>query len=212
MKQESTALPEYLRFWLEQNIGTTPVWDFPHLNDSKHLSYHRLHFHNRQHVLDIFKADTNPYVEKDFKETKALYEYVANLWIVAPYSLKKGGIDWLIQSKKGAWVGLLHAYDLSKEQISFRHRSCTIGFLVGEQYRGTGIAQEAVQHLQQYLFTKMNMLYLLAYTKDKNQRSQRFLKKLGYEDVTLRYAGGGKSYFHLYRSKRAKSMVRKVVG
>ena len=76
---------------------------------------------------------------------------MANLWIVAPYSFKKGGIDWLIQNKEKEWVGLLHAYDFSKENYAHRHRWCTIGFMMGAAFRGTGVAQEAVQQLQSYL-------------------------------------------------------------
>ena len=209
MNTSPPPLSEHLRFWLEENIGKPPVWKFPRLPNSASLSYHRLHFSNREQVLQLFQNDPSPFVEKDFKEANSLYEYVANLWIVAPYSFKRGGIDWLIQNKEKEWVGLLHAYDFSKENYAHRHRWCTIGFMMGAAFRGTGVAQEAVQQLQSYLFQKMNMLYILAYTKNDNLRSIRFLEKLGYENTTLDYTARDLTYFRLYRSARARGIIQK---
>lgn len=209
MKNPTQPLSEHLRFWMEENVGNPPLWNFPTLTNSHSLRYHRLHFKNRQHVLEMFKEDSNPFIEKDFKSEKELYTYVANLWIVAPYSRNRGGIDWLIQNQQEEWVGLLHAYDFSKEQVNYRNRHCTIGFSIGKKYRGTGVAQEAVRHLQSYLFKQMNMLYLLAYTKNENSRSIKFLTKLGYENATLEYSARAKTYFRLYRSTKAKSLIQK---
>jgi len=209
MKPTTPPLSEHLRFWMEENIGKPPVWKFPPLNDSATLSFHRLHFKNQERVLQLFKDDPCPFVEKDFKNADDLYAYVANLWIVAPYSRKRGGIDWLIQNQKKEWVGLLHTYDLSKENYGHRQRHCTIGFSIGSAYRGTGIAQEAVQHLQTYLFKKMKMLYILAYTKNENKRSIRFLQQLGYENATLDYTARDMTYFRLYRSAKARSIIKK---
>jgi len=199
MKKTTPPLPDYLRFWIERNIGKTPIWEFPTLENSTTLSYQRLHFDNYLAVLDLFKDDPSPFVEIDFKEENALYEYVANLWICAPYSYKKGGIDWLIQKQSGEGVGLLHAYDFSKEQIDNRHRTCTIGFLITAPFRGSGVAMEAVEHLQAYLYQQMDMWYLMAYTKQDNERSMRFLEKLGYVETTLKYAGSDKRYYQKER-------------
>jgi len=205
MNKKSPPLPDYLRFWMERNVGRSPIWDFPELADSATLSYQRLHFDNYLTVLDLFKNDPSPFVEMDFKEENALYEYVANLWICAPYSYKKGGIDWLIRKRGGEGVGLLHAYDFSKEQVDNRHRSCTIGFLIAAPFRGSGVAKEAVLHLQQYLFQQMDMLYLTAYTKQDNERSIRFLEKMGYVETTLKYAGSDKRYYQKVNEEVKKS-------
>ena len=195
MKKTVPPLPDYLRFWMEQNVGRPPIWDFPALQNSATLTYQRLHFDNYSSVLELFKDDPSPFVERDFKEENALYEYVANLWICAPYSYKRGGIDWIIQQQSGEGVGLLHAYDLSKEQIENRHRSCTIGFIIAAPFRGLGLAKEAVEHLQTYLAQQMDMLYVTAYTRQDNERSMRFLEKMGYAETTMKYAGSDKRYY-----------------
>lgn len=197
MKKTPPPLPDYLRFWMERNVGKPPIWDFPTLQDSATLAYQRLDFDNYLSILDLFQNDPSPFVEIDFKEPNALYEYVANLWICAPYSFKKGGIDWIIRQQAGEEVGLLHAYDFSKEQIDNRHRNCTIGFLIAAPYRGSGLAKEAVEHLQAYLFQGMDMLSVTAYTKHTNERSIRFLEKMGYVETTLQYAGSDKRYYEL---------------
>jgi len=51
MKKTAPPLPDYLRFWMERNIGRSPVWDFPALEDSATLSYQRLHFDNYLNYL-----------------------------------------------------------------------------------------------------------------------------------------------------------------
>lgn len=207
MKGTSPPLPAHLQHYMEQNVGKPPIWSFPDLVSSENLRFHRLDFDNRHRVLDMFRNDPSPFVEDYFKTEEALYEYVASLWIAAPYSRKRGGIDWLIQRESGEWVGLLHAFDCSKENYGFRRRHCTIGFCVGESHRGTGIAREAVEHLQSYLFRKMDMLYVLAYTKKENEQCIRFLEKLEYEDASAAYGNEESAFYRRYRSARARSII-----
>lgn len=213
-------LPKWLQWSMEQNIGEPPVWKFPKIPDSPEgLSFEKLDFLNRYQVLKMFKNDPNPYVDKRFKDPQKLYEYVGLLRIQMLYTYKRGGCDWLVR-KDNDYVGLLHAFEFSKEQLGFQTRKCAIGYAFVESVRGTGLPLMAVQYFQNFLFKKMNLLFLTASVHFENQRSIRFLKKLGFEERFFEEEEEEKSglneiekkvdkelYFELFRTKRSKNRV-----
>ncbi len=178
----SYPLPAWLQSYMERNIGRRPLWEFPRIPDSPDgLSFNMLDFENRHFVLDMFENDPDPWVDERFKDPQKLYEYVAHLRIVLPYSPKHGGADWLVR-KEQECIGLLHAFDFSRERFGYNHRQCAIGFAFVEKYRGTGLPFRTVQYFQDFLFRKMDRLYLFATVKRENRRSIAFLSKLGFEE------------------------------
>lgn len=197
-------MPDWLQFYVERNIGKKPLWLFPELAASGDLTFERLTFGNRQPVLRMFSTDANPFVSEDFKTAELLYHYVANLWICAPYSPKHGAADWIIRAK-GEDAGLLHLYDVSRETWGLNNRRCCIGYTIAEKFRGTGLAQNAVGALQSYAFSRLDMLVLLAIPDGCNERSIRFLRRLGYEEFTNEEIEKGPNrFFELFRGPRAR--------
>ena len=179
-KHHQFPIPDWIQSYLERNIGKPPVWQFPPIPEmAVEICFHTLTFSTRTHFLALFENDQDPWVEERFKNAKSVYEYVCMSRIIMPYSFKRGGQDWLVYQKKEC-IGIIHAFDFNKESGEFTQRSCSIGYAFGKAVRGSGIPQKVVQHLQNYLFTKWNMLYLTASVKRENVRSIRFLKGLGY--------------------------------
>lgn len=212
-------LPDWLQFFMERNVGKKPVWDFPQLPISEEgLNFRQLSFEERHLVLEMFENDPDPWVDKRFKSPEEVYEYVAHQRIYMPYTIKHGGCDWLVFTAEGTPAGLLHMFDFSKENHSYRHRHCMVGFTFSEKFRGTGLPFSAAQHFQDYLFKKMNLLYLVASVDWGNARSDRFLEKLGFEDRSPDYAvedwendyqliGPECRYFERYRSAQARGRI-----
>ena len=202
-------LPDWLQYMMERNVGREPLWQFPDLPSALGLTFERLHFDNRDVVLRMFEADPDPFVSPDFKSPEKLYEYVANLWICGPYSPKHGAADWIVHTTDREPAGLLHVYDVSREQWGLSDRRCSIGYTVAKRFRGTGLAQEAVRALHGYLFERLDKLMLLAMPDRRNERSARFLARLGYEERTEEYGGGEtRRYFELYRDGEARRQMR----
>ncbi|MFK7937229.1 MAG: GNAT family N-acetyltransferase [Saprospiraceae bacterium] len=179
----SYPLPDYLQFAMERNNGRAPIWAFPSIADMEELSFVPLRFDNRHHVLEIFAEDTDPHVDARFKNHESLYEYVAMLQIISPYSPKHGGTDWLVFSNKNC-VGILHAFEFNHEHIDYQNRRCEIGYAFAEAVRGTGLPQRAVTHLIKYLFTQLDLLYVFANVDVDNKRGIRFLEKLAFTTET----------------------------
>ena len=76
-------------------------------------------------------------------------------------------------------------------------------------FRGTGLAQEAARALQVYAFTTLDMLCLLAMPDVKNERSARFLARLGYEERAAENEPEGTyRFFELYRDDEARGLMR----
>ncbi len=209
MPRHPHALPGWLQHAMERNIGREPLWQFPDLAPASGLTFERLQFDNRDAVLRMFEADPDPFVAPDVKLPERLYEYVAGLWICGPYSPKQGGADWIIRTAGGEPAGLLHAYDVSCETWGLNNRRCSIGYNVAERFRGTGLAQQAVRALQGYLFERLDMLMLLAMPDCKNERSARFLLRLGYEQSTEKYGGRDRNrFFELHRDDDARQQMK----
>jgi len=215
-KYQQYPIPDWIQSYIEQNAGKVPVWKFPSILDMENdIRFIPLNFRNRHDFLELFEEDDDPWIEKRFKNAKSVYEYVCMIRIIMPYSFKRGGQDWLVYQKKEC-IGIVHAFDFSKESGEFTQRRCCIGYAFGKAVRGSGIPQKVVQHLQGYLFSKLNMLYLTASVKKDNIRSVRFLRSLGYverppETEWEKEEDGYVSdtiHLDLFRSKRTQNKVQ----
>jgi RimJ/RimL family protein N-acetyltransferase len=205
---------------MERNIGRCPTWTFPQLPPNDKLFFRRLTFDNRSHLLQMFEKDSDPWVDKRLKAGKSAYEYVAMQLIEGAYSFKRGSCDWLIYTQQDHEpAGVLHMFELSKETYTNDYRKCSVGYAIAPKFRGTGLAYEAMRHFHQYLFRKMDRLLLVAFPDRNNERSCRFLQKLGYEDRTLDYEHYDPDrpkkelkdrFFELYRSHRTRNWIHRT--
>lgn len=59
--------------------------------------------------------------------------------------------------------------------------SAEIGYWIGEQYWGKGIATEAVKMIVNYGFTKLNLLRIFTGVIDRNIASRKVLEKAGFK-------------------------------
>lgn len=201
-------LSGWLQYTLERHAGKAPLWNFADFPPSNNLVFERLHFDNRNVVLEMFANDKSPFVDGSFKSPEKLYAYVAEHWISSPYSTKHGAADWIVRTRQDDPVGLIHVYDVSRETWALNHRRCSIGYAVAENFRGSSLAQEAVRALQDYLFSSHDMLMLLAMPDKANARSVRFLRNLGYEDRTQDYGADQRyKFFELYRDAAARQQM-----
>ncbi len=213
---DAYPLPDWLQWQMEQNIGKPARWGFPQIAESPNgVVFEKLCFHNRHELLKMFEMDNDPWVDERFKDPKRLYEYVANLKICMLYSFKHGGCDWFAK-KDGEYAGILHAFQFSQEKFGYAHRKCAIGYAFAKKFRGSGLPFHTVKYFQDFLFTKMDRLFLTASVDRKNLRSIHFLKKLGHAEYHCEYEGEAprkeppkELYFELFRSARAKSNVVK---
>lgn len=208
MTEHPYPLPGWLQHSVEHYAGREPLWRFSDIPPSGNLVFERLHFDNRDLVLEMFEGDESPFVDRAFKSPDNLYAYVAAQWICGPYSPKHGSADWVARTRHGDPVGLLHVYDVSRETWGLNHRRCSIGYVVVESLRGSGLAEEAVRALQDHLYQTLDMLMLLAMPDRENERSARFLKKLGYEERSHDFCASDRyRFFELYRDANAKRLM-----
>lgn len=207
---ENYPLPDYLQSYAARNKQRPPTWTFPNIPDTAEgISFKRLHFDNRKDLLTTFEQDKNEWVDDRFKDAEQLHEYVAHLMIIGPYSIKRGGCDWLIYQEQ-VCVGILHAFNFSKENFAYHHRRCFIGYAFSEQVRGTGLSTRVVKHFIQFLFQHFDLLFINATVNSKNVRSCRFLEKLGFEQMVFDeedFPLNGTHFFELFRSEEAKRIV-----
>ncbi|MEN0046140.1 MAG: GNAT family protein [Bacteroidota bacterium] len=207
-RYDSYPLSDWLQYSMERNIGRAPIWKFPHIPDWKEdISFRKLNFQNQHHLLEMFENDEDEWVNERFKEAQSVYNYVAHLRIVALYSAKHGGCDWLVR-KGDEYIGVLHAFDFSIENYNYHHRRCAIGYAFTKSVRGTGLPLQIVPYFQQFLFQKMNLLLQFALVNKANHRSIRFLEKLGFEEQIFEEDSKNR-WFESYRSKKARAMVMK---
>lgn len=212
-------IPDYLQWSIERNIGKPPLWKFPPLEPTPEgLRFEKLDFENDQIFLETFQNDPSEWVDERFKNADLLYEYVCTLRFDLQFSWKHGGCDWLVFTSDDECVGVLHAFEFSRERFGFNNRKCAVGFAFAEKFRGSEIPKLAVQHFENYLFQKLDRLILVAWVDFNNSRCCRFLEKLGWEDWTLDYRvpdmdfGGDRfvpeeRFFEKYRSARTRTRV-----
>ena len=66
-------------------------------------------------------------------------------------------------------------------QPDVAHRSAEIGYWLGEEFWGRGIATEALIAVTEYTFSNYNICRLYAHVFEWNRASARVLEKAGYE-------------------------------
>ena len=136
MTDHPYPLPGWLQISMERYAGRQPLWQFSAMPPSRNIVFERLHFDNREVVLEMFEGDDSPFVDPAFKAPDPLYAYVAAQWICGPYSPKQGAADWIVHTRDQEPVGLLHVYDVSRETWALNDRRCSIGYVVAESFRG----------------------------------------------------------------------------
>ena len=79
-------------------------------------------------------------------------------------------------------------------RIDLTHRRCEIGFAIGKQHWGQGIASEAVVRLIRFAFEELDLYRIEADVDPRNERSLRLLERHGFQREGLlreRYRVGG---------------------
>lgn len=74
-------------------------------------------------------------------------------------------------------------------QNDVRRRSCEIGYWLGEEFWGRGIATAALASLTEYAFAEFDLARIYAHVYEWNPASCRVLEKVGYiQEARLRQA------------------------
>lgn len=117
--------------------------------------------------------------EKWFKRYMALPPGVDNMFIIS--------------TRSGEGIGTIALYD-----VNIDDRSATIGrVLLLETFRGKGYAQESVQALKDFAFTKMRLHRLVVETDLTNNNAISIYHKTGFSIIGMRYLQTGSTF--LYR-------------
>lgn len=165
------------------------LFPFADLPPSARLRYELTQWNNYTDYLTLFQNDPSPFVDKRFKSKEALDEYAVGLLEIMCYDIKRAGCDWILRLTDGTPVGVLHFYDLSKEQENLTDEdddffnACSIGYAVAAPYRRQGYAFEACSHLLHHAKVTFNRYKLQASTLESNLASVALLKKLGFRQV-----------------------------
>ncbi len=190
-----------------QAIPREPAFPFCDLPPSERLTYQLLTTDNYHRLHQLFRNDLNGFVDERFKVMSELEHYVNYQMEFARYSTRRGGCDWLF-IRDNHYAGVLHLYDLSREQTADRHRRCTIGFATAGAFRRHGLTREAVLHLVGYLFSSFDMKQILSYTRKDNLAAIGLLEGLGFTgyepDHWWEDLQPGYRYFHLLREQSGK--------
>ena len=159
---------------MTKKISTLP---FPKLLPSAKLHYERFSLENAEQLYVLFKDDKSPYVLEDFKNRQNTIDYVQER-LEATQSVIRSGCDWFIKTQNQSYAGILHLYELNRNQKS---DSCCIGIAITKRFRCQGIASEAIQHLLNSIFDHFEHIKTVtAYTKPDNLNMSNLLKKLNF--------------------------------
>jgi RimJ/RimL family protein N-acetyltransferase len=142
---------------LQLNSCTIRSW---RLSDAPSLLRHA---HNRKIWRNLREGFPHPYTAGD-----------ASLWLKAATS-QSTEIAFAI-AVEGQAVGGIGV----EPQKDVYHRSAEIGFWLGEQYWGRGIATEAVRAFTEYVFDTFDVCRIFARVFEWNPASGRVLEKCGY--------------------------------
>lgn len=122
------------------------------------------HANNRNVWINVRDSFPTPYTPAD-----------ARAWVALASSRHRGQV-WALVVGGFAIGGIaLHPGD-----GVYRH-SAEIGFWVGEEYWGRGIATEAVRTMTEWGFAERDLEHIHAYVFEWNEASQRVLEKAGYK-------------------------------
>ena len=128
-----------------------------------------------------------------------------------PYPYTKQDAEWWIKTGSKANNALTKAIEYQGElvgtvgitpQTGWKEHSAEIGYWVGEEYWGKGIATEALRAMSDLAFSTMKYKKLFAPVLGPNKASMRVLEKCGYslEGVLKQEVFKGGHYFdgHYY--------------
>ena len=197
----------HLWFWLHRNLGREPRWTFPDVLTGPGVRLHRLHFDNYDSLWPLLAEGDTHYVEREYREREQLYEQVVYLYGYAPFSGKRGAVDYLVlredeatefaerqlwgsdrelrQDDEQKLAGVVHLYNLSMERFGRGMPNPLLGIQLAEAHRGTGIADRALDVLEWYVAeTYPEATAVTAMIKRENARSIRFFRRRGYEMST----------------------------
>lgn len=160
-----------------------PRFRYQNLPDSARLSYELLSWENFGLYQHLFEADPSPFVEKQLKAREEIEEYVVMLLEASRYSFKRGACDWFLKRRDdGAYVGVLHLYDLNHEFWKGKHFAPSFGYAIAEPFRRQGYAFEASQHLLGLIPPIFKRYEVTADPRVDNLASHALLLKLGFRE------------------------------
>ena len=100
---------------------------------------------------------------------------------------------------------LLLAGTIGIKDIDYVNKKADIGYWIGKQYQGKGIATECVKLVVNYAFNELKLEEILAYVFPDNNSSIRVLKKNGFEKTKETV----NEYHHI--SKRYKNSLVYII-
>lgn len=160
-----------------------PRFRYQNLPDSECLSYELMNWENFGLYRQLFENDPSPFVETQLKVREEIEEYVVMLLESYRYSFKRGACDWFLKRREdGAYVGVLHLYDLNHEFWDGKHFPPSFGYAIAEPFRRQGYAFEAAQHLLALIPPIFGRYEVTADPRVDNLASQVLLQKLGFEE------------------------------
>jgi hypothetical protein len=194
-------------YWVHRNLGRTPRWSFPDGLKGPGVRLQRLHFDNYNELWPLLAQGDTTFIEPEYRECERLYEQVLYLYGYAPFSGKRGAVDYLIvrttdetadfteQRLFGSenilrlgegeqLVGVVHLYDLSLERFGRGMPNPLVGIQLAEAFRGSGVADPALDVLEWYVRqTYDEARAVTAMIKRDNTRSIRFFARRGYAET-----------------------------
>lgn len=187
LTHKARLLLKQVRKWQANSFYGNQCWfPFHNLPDSERLCYELTQWNNYTDYLTLFQNDPSPFTDKRFKNKELLDEYAVGLLEIMYYDNKRAGCDWILRLPDGNPIGVLHFYDLSKEQENPSdedddfYDACSIGYSIAAPYRRQGYAFEACLHLLHHAKATFNRYKLQASTLESNTASVALLKKLGF--------------------------------
>ncbi len=146
-------------------------------------------------------------------DNKNVSAYLADTF---PYPYRREDAEWWINTGCKEKPGKNFAIDLDGlciggigvvVQEGWRRFTAEIGYWLGEEYWGGGLATQAVTEMTKWSFSNLEIHKLMAPVLEPNRRSMRVLEKCGYElEGILRdevYKEG--TFYNLYYYSRISS-------
>ncbi|MBL7816956.1 MAG: GNAT family N-acetyltransferase [Saprospiraceae bacterium] len=168
---------------------------------SVRLTFEPLSYENGMYLYDMFKEDSNPYVDERFKTAEEAEDYLACMLEYACFSQKRAAFDWLIKCQTtNEYIGVFHVHDLSKQVFGGDNLKVTLGYAFSKSFRKKGFANETLQHFSKIIFEKTNKTKLLVYTDKNNKDSIRLMERLSWQRVDEKYVYSEQyAYFELWK-------------
>ena len=135
------------------------------LTDVKPIARHANNPNVAQHLRDRFP---HPYTVGD---ARTFIESVMNAHPITTFAIE-------VDNEAVGGIGFSAGTDVERY-------SAEIGYWIGEQYWGRGIAAEAVRLVSEYAFGECGLLRLYALPFADNLRSMRVLEKAGYQKEAI---------------------------